>query len=138
MLQTEFPFTLPMGYVDAEGNLHKEGTMRLATAFDEIAPLKDPRVHSNSAYLLIILLSRVITKLGSLEHINPKMIEGLFAADLAYLQDLYRRLNENGHNRIHTQCRVQLKLMAAPKLSCLLEFLLGPVIAPCPIGPVDA
>jgi hypothetical protein len=78
--------------------------MRLATAFDEIAPLKDPRVHSNSAYLLIILLSRVITKLGNLEHINPKMIEGLFAADLAYLQDLYRRLNENGHNRIHTQC----------------------------------
>ena len=104
MLQTEFPFTLPMGYVDAEGNLHKEGTMRLATAFDEIAPLKDPRVHSNSAYLLIILLARVITRLGSLETINPKMIEGLFAADLAYLQDLYRRLNENGHNRIHTQC----------------------------------
>lgn len=104
MLQTEFPFTLPMGYVDAEGNLHKEGIMRLATAFDEIAPLKDPRVHSNSAYLLIILLSRVIPKLGSLEHINPKTIEGLFAADLAYLQDLYRRLNENGHNRIHAQC----------------------------------
>jgi hypothetical protein len=104
MLQTEFPFMLPVGYVDAEGNLHKEGTMRLATAFDEIAPLKDPRVHSNSAYLLIILLSRVITKLGSLDHINPKTIEGLFAADLAYLQDLYRRLNENGHNRIHTQC----------------------------------
>jgi hypothetical protein len=104
MLQTEFPFVLPMGYVDGEGNLHKEGTMRLATAFDEIAPLKDPRVHSNSAYLLIILLSRVITKLGSLEHINPKTMEGLFAADLAYLQDLYRRLNENGHNRIRTQC----------------------------------
>lgn len=104
MLQTEFPFALPMGYVDAEGNLHKEGVMRLATAFDEIAPLKDPRVHSNSAYLLIILLSRVITKLGNLEHINPKTMEGLFAADLAYLQDLYRRLNENGHNRIHTQC----------------------------------
>jgi hypothetical protein len=104
MLQTEFSFALPMGYVDAEGNLHKEGMMRLATAFDEIAPLKDPRVHSNSAYLLIILLSRVITKLGSLEHINPKTIEGLFAADLAYLQDLYRRLNENGHNRIHAQC----------------------------------
>ena len=104
MLQTEFSFTLPMGYVDAEGNLHREGTMRLATAFDEIAPLKDPRVHSNSAYLLIILLARVITKLGNLERINPKTIEGLFAADLAYLQDLYRHINENGHNRIHTQC----------------------------------
>ena len=87
-LQTEFDFTLPIGFVDAEGNMHKEGTMRLATAFDEIAPLKDPRVQSNPAYLLIILLSRVITKLGSLEYINPKIIEGLFAADLAYLQRL--------------------------------------------------
>jgi len=104
MLQTEFPFTLPLGYADAEGNLHREGIMRLATAFDEIAPLKDPRVHSNSAYLLIILLSRVITQLGSLEQINPKVIENLYAADLAYLQDLYRRLNEQGHTLIHTRC----------------------------------
>ncbi|MGH8566162.1 MAG: phage tail assembly protein [Gammaproteobacteria bacterium] len=104
MLQTEFPFTLPMGYVDPEGNLHREGTMRLATAFDEIAPLRDPRVHGNAAYLLIILLSRVITKLGRLEQINPKTIEGLFAADLAYLQDLYRRLNENEHNRVRARC----------------------------------
>ena len=104
MLQTEFPFTLPLGYVDAEGNLHREGTMRLATAFDEIAPLKDPRVHSNPAYLLVILLSRVVTRLGTLEQINPKTIEGLFAADLAYLQDLYRRINENGHNLVRTQC----------------------------------
>ena len=104
MLQTEFPFTLPMGYVDAEGNLHKEGVMRLATAFDEIVPLKDPRVHNNPAYLLIILLSRVITRLGTLEHINPKVIEGLFAADLAYLQNLYRRINDSGTNRVRTQC----------------------------------
>jgi len=104
MLQTEFPFTLPMGYVDAQGNLNKDGVMRLATALDEIAPLKDPRVHNNSAYLLIILLSRVITKLGGLEQINPKTIEGLYAADLAYLQALYRRINENGHNRVRTQC----------------------------------
>jgi hypothetical protein len=104
MLQTEFPFTLPMGYVDAEGNLHKEGVMRLATAFDEIVPLKDPRVHNNPAYLLIILLSRVITRLGTLEHINPKVIEGLFAADLAYLQNLYRRINDSGANRVRTQC----------------------------------
>jgi len=104
MLQTEFPFTLPMGYVDPDGNLHKEGVMRLATAFDEIAPLKDPRVHNNPAYLLIILLSRVITRLGTLEQINPKVIEGLFAADLAYLQNLYRRLNDSGANRVHTQC----------------------------------
>jgi hypothetical protein len=104
MLQTEFPFTLPLGYADAEGNLHREGIMRLATAFDEIAPLKDPRVHSNSAYLLIILLSRVVTRLGNLEQINPKVIENLYAADLAYLQDLYRRLNEQGHTLIHTRC----------------------------------
>ena len=104
MLQTEFSFTLPMGYVDGEGNLHREGVMRLATAFDEIAPLKDPRVQNNPAYLLIILLSRVITRLGTLEVINPKVIEELFAADLAYLQDFYRHINENGHARLHTQC----------------------------------
>jgi len=104
MLQTEFPFTLPMGYSDSEGNLHREGVMRLATAFDEIAPLKDPRVQNNPAYLLIILLSRVITRLGTLEHINPKMIEGLFAGDLGYLQNFYRRINENGTNLVRTQC----------------------------------
>lgn len=104
MLQTEFPFTLPRGYVDAEGNLHKEGVMRLATAFDEIAPLKDPRVQSNPAYLLVILLSRVVTRLGSLDVINPKVVEGLFAADLAYLQDFYRRINESGQNRLQIEC----------------------------------
>ena len=104
MLQTEFAFTLPIGYPDAEGNLHKEGTMRLATAIDEVGPLKDPRVQSNPAYLLIIVLSRVITRLGTLEYINPKTIEGLYAADLAHLQDLYRRINENGHGRIQTTC----------------------------------
>lgn len=104
MLQTEFSFTLPLGYVDTEGNLHQEGVMRLATALDEIAPLKDSRVRSNEAYLLIILLSRVITKLGTLEYINPKVIEGLYAADLAYLQDLYSRVNQNGHNRVRAQC----------------------------------
>src|ERR1044072_6011736 len=104
MLQNEFPFTLPKGYVDGEGTLHREGTMRLATAFDEIAPLKDPRVQSNPAYLLVILLARVITRLGTLEQSNPKMIEGFCAADIAYLQDLYRRINETGHDRVHTRC----------------------------------
>lgn len=103
-MQSEFAFTLPLGYTDAEGNLHREGVMRLATAFDEIAPLKDPRVQSNPAYLLVILLSRVITRLGSLEYLNPKIIEGLYAGDLAYLQDFYRRINENGHSRVQTQC----------------------------------
>jgi len=104
MLQTEFPFALPRGYVDAEGTLHREGVMRLATAYDEIAPMKDPRVQANPGYLVIILLSRVITRLGSLEHINPKVIEGLFAGDLAYLQDLYRRVNEYGDNRVQVTC----------------------------------
>ena len=104
MLQTEFPFTLPIGYVDEEGSLHQSGVMRLATAFDEIAPLKDPRVQSNPAYLIVILLARVITRLGTLEVINPKVIEGLYAADLSYLQDLYSRINKSGHNLVQTQC----------------------------------
>lgn len=101
---TELPFTLPRGYLDKEGNLHREGTMRLATAYDEIAPMKDPRVQANPGYLVIILLSRVITRLGELDFINPKVIEGLFAADLAYLQDFYRRINEHGHNRMRVAC----------------------------------
>ncbi|MGE5457233.1 MAG: phage tail assembly protein [Methanococcaceae archaeon] len=101
---TEFEFTLPKGYVDEEGNLHKKGTMRLATAADEILPMKDPRVQSNPAYLTVILFSRVITKLGSLEAVNPKVIENLFASDLSYLQELYRRINENGVGTIRTTC----------------------------------
>jgi len=104
MLQTEFPFVLPLGYVDTDGNLHREGTMRLATAYDEIVPLKDPRVQSNPGYLLVILLARVITKLGTLEHINPKTIEGLYAADLAFLQSMYQRVNEHGQDHVLTQC----------------------------------
>ena len=104
MLQTEFPFTLPHGYVDAEGTRHREGIMRMATAMDEIAPLKDRRVLNNSGYLVIILLSRVITKLGEVEQINPKVIEDLFAGDLAYLQDMYQQINHSGHNRIAVVC----------------------------------
>lgn len=104
MLQTEFPFTLPQGYVDVDGNLHREGIMRLATANDEIAPMKDPRVKSNPAYLVMILLSRVIIRLGALEHINPKTIEGLFSADLAYLQSMYQRINSSGDNRYRVVC----------------------------------
>lgn len=103
-LQQEFPFTLPQGLVDPEGNVHREGTMRLATAYDEIAPLSDPRVRSNPGYLVIILLSRVITRLGGLEFVNPKLIESLFAGDLAFLQDLYQRINMNGHSRLLVNC----------------------------------
>jgi hypothetical protein len=90
---TECDFVLPFGYQDAEGTLHREGTMRLATAFDEIQPHKDPRVQQNPAYLVIILLSRVVTRLGDVSQITPKTIEGLYAADLAHLQTLYNELN---------------------------------------------
>ena len=93
-LQTEFEFTLPRGYVDGEGNLHRQGVMRLATAMDEIAPMRDHRVQANQAYLVIILLARVITQLGSVEVIDTGVIENLFSADLAYLQDFYRKINE--------------------------------------------
>lgn len=94
MFQTEFEFKLPCGYLDAEGTLHREGVMRRATAADEILPLRDPRVQKNEAYLMVILLSRVITRLGSVAAINPAVIEGLFATDLAYLQGLYNRINQ--------------------------------------------
>jgi hypothetical protein len=91
--QTEVEFTLPKGYLDGEGVLHKSGVMRLATAADEILPLKDPRVQQNPAYLTIIVLARVIIKLGSLSSVNTTVIENLFASDLNYLQRLYERLN---------------------------------------------
>jgi hypothetical protein len=103
-LQIEFNFTLPRGYMDSDGTLHKEGVMRLATANDEIAPMKDPRVQVNPGYLAIILLSRVITRLGDLPQVNPRVIEEMFAADFAFLEDLYRRINSNGHNRVQVVC----------------------------------
>ena len=93
-LQTEFDFTLPRGYVDGDGTLHKQGKMRLATAMDEIAPLRDPRVRANQAYLVVILLARVITSLGTVENIDTNVVENMFSADLAYLQDFYRKINE--------------------------------------------
>jgi hypothetical protein len=104
MIQTEFPFTLPIGYQDEDGTLHRDGAMRLATAADEILPLKDGRVQANQAYLIIILMSRVVTQLGSVAQINPKVIEGLYAADLAYLQELYNSINRNGKASVATVC----------------------------------
>ena len=103
-LQTEFPFTLPKGYVDKDGNLHREGTMRLATALDEILPLRDPRVKQNSAYLVIILLSRVITRLGDITTLSTPIIENLFSTDLAYLQNFYRRINQDGRTIVRATC----------------------------------
>jgi hypothetical protein len=93
MFATEFEFTLPKGYLDSEGNLHRKGVMRLSTAIDEIAPLRDPRVKANPAYATIIILSRVITQLGALLEISPAMVENFFAQDLNYLQDFYRYIN---------------------------------------------
>jgi len=103
-LQTEFEFELPLGYVDKAGNLHKKGTMRLATAMDEITILNDMRVQSNDAYLVIVLLARVITSLGTLTSINTNVIENLFAGDLTYLQEFYRQVNEHGHTRREFAC----------------------------------
>lgn len=105
-IQTKFEFTLPCGYVDERGNVHRQGVMRLATAMDEIAPLRDPRVRANQAYLIIILLSRVIVKLGILSEITPSIVEKLFAADLTYLQELYRQINERGVSDIPATCPV--------------------------------
>ena len=103
-LQTEFEFSLPRGYRDGDGVLHQAGTMRLATARDEIAPLADHRVQRNPGYHVVILLSRVITRLGKLESINPKVIEDLFSADMAYLEELYRRINAHGENVVGVVC----------------------------------
>ena len=108
MLRTEHEFTLPMGYLDAEGMLHRDGMMRLSTAADEILPLKDPRVQKNPAYLTVILLSRVITRLGSVDPVTPNVIEGLFASDLAFLQRMYNdvnRLDEEGSVVTCPQCQ---------------------------------
>jgi len=93
MIQTEFEFTLPKGYVDSDGNLHRKGVMRLSRAIDEITPMRDPRVRSNPAYATVIILARVITKLGGLEEITTTVIENLFASDLSYLQKFYRQIN---------------------------------------------
>ncbi|MBW4507254.1 MAG: hypothetical protein KME64_12175 [Scytonematopsis contorta HA4267-MV1] len=94
MFQTDFEFTLPKGYLDGEGNLHRNGIMRLATTMDEIIPMRDPRVQANPAYATVIILSRVITRLGILDEINPYIIEKLYASDLNYLYNLYRRIND--------------------------------------------
>ena len=103
-LRTEFAFELPRGYVDETGTVHRGGVMRLATARDEILPLRDPRVLANEAYLTVLLLSRVITRLGTLPAITTGTVEGLFAVDLAFLQDLYRRVNQEGHTRATVAC----------------------------------
>jgi hypothetical protein len=103
-LQTEFAFELPRGYVDESGEIHRSGVIRLATARDEIMPLRDPRVRDNESYLTVLLLSRVVISLGQLPAVTPGVIEGLFASDLAFLQDLYRRVNQEGHTLASVTC----------------------------------
>lgn len=94
-LKTEYDFILPRGYVDKDGNIHKEGVMRLANAKDEIVPLNDMRVQRNRAYLIIVLLSRVVTRLGALTEVNTGVVENLFAGDLRFLEEMYNRINED-------------------------------------------
>ena len=103
-LRTEYPLLLPRGYVDDAGVVHREGVMRLATARDEILPQRDPRVRENESYLTVLLLARVVTRLGSLQAVTTGTIEGLFASDLAFLQDLYRRINAEGHSQAAVTC----------------------------------
>ena len=104
LMQTEFEFELPRGFIEESGDVHKIGTMRLATAADEILPMKDPRVQQNPAYLSVILLSRVVTKLGTLQNITPNIIEGLYTSDFDFLHNLYNRINQNGTDVIETSC----------------------------------
>ena len=96
MIQTEFEFTLPKGYVDSDGNIHRKGVMRLSRAIDEITPMRDPRVRANPAYATVVILSRVITKLGGLEEVSTMIVENMFATDLNYLQKFYRQINDLG------------------------------------------
>lgn len=100
----EYRFTLPKGYVDQEGMTHKDGTMRLANASDEILPLRDPRVQQNSAYLSVILMARVITKLGTLPAIDTHTIEKIFTSDMAYLQNLYQQINAVEPQKVEIIC----------------------------------
>jgi hypothetical protein len=104
MFRTEFEFTLPCGYPDEDGTLHRDGLMRRATAADEILPLKDPRVLKNAAYLTVILLSRVVTRLGGVPQITPKVIENLYATDLAFLLNLYNQVNRLDDGRLTAIC----------------------------------
>lgn len=104
MLQTEFEFTLPFGFVDDAGTLHREGNMRLATARDEVEVAGDPRVRANEAYAPIVLLGRVVTRLGGVSTIGPALIERLYAADFGYLQAMFVRLNDAGEQLVETEC----------------------------------
>jgi hypothetical protein len=103
-LRTEFAFVLPRGLVDASGAVHREGVMRLATARDEIGVQMDPRVRMNPAYVTVLLLERTVVRLGGLPVVDAVAIESLFASDLTFLSDLYRRINQDGHTEAAVSC----------------------------------
>lgn len=103
-MRTEYPFVLPRGYVDPQGRVHRDGLMRLATARDEIGTQVDPKVQRNPAYLTVLLLSRTVTRLGTVTDVDTDIIENLFASDLAFLQDLYRRINQEGRTEAEVGC----------------------------------
>ena len=103
-LRTEYPFTLPRGYVDENGRVHRNGVMRLATARDEITTQADQRAKQNPAYLTVLLLERTVTELGEVSAVDTFVIENLFASDLAFLQDLYRRINQDGQTEVAVSC----------------------------------
>jgi len=103
-LRTEYPFSLPRGYVDEHGRMHRDGIMRLATARDELTTQADQRVRANPAYLTVLLLERTVTTLGNLPAVDTFVVENLFASDLAFLQDLYRRINADGHTEVAVSC----------------------------------
>ncbi len=102
--QSAVEFELPRGYLDASGTLHRTGVMRLATARDELLPLNDDRVRENPAYLTVVLLGRVVERIGGVTEVHAGIIENLFASDLAFLQDLYRQVNTEGHTHLGVQC----------------------------------
>jgi hypothetical protein len=103
-LRTEFPFVLPRGYVDQNGTVHRDGVLRLATARDELVCQRDDRVRENASYLTVVLIARVVTRLGGVEDVHAGIVENMFASDLAFLQDLYRRVNQDGHTRAGVVC----------------------------------
>lgn len=103
-LRTEFPFVLPRGYVDSAGTVHQDGMMRLATARDELVSQRDDRVRENPAYMTVVLIARVVTRIGGIDDVHAGVIENMFASDLAFLQDMYRRVNQEGHTRAGVVC----------------------------------
>lgn len=103
-LQTVYPFRLPRGYVDEKGEIHRDGEMRLATMADEIMPMNDPRVRQNPEFLTVILLSRVVTRLGTLPVVTPEVIGALYTADANFLQNMYQTINDVEDPVVHVTC----------------------------------